>query len=90
MPDIGTLQSVQQGSINIVSVAAGVVRPVAVDIATVEFQGEEYTGETTFTPSSETQTIQIKGRVATEDITIEPIPQNYGLITWNGAFLTVS
>ena len=26
----------------------------------------------------------------TDDVTIKPIPQNYGLITWNGSFLTVS
>ena len=51
---------------------------------------EEYEGVYDFTPSAETQTIPINGKTATQDITINPIPQNYGLITWNGATLTVS
>ena len=49
-----------------------------------------YEGATEFTPTAETQTIRIKDRLARADITINPIPSNYGLITWNGAFLTVS
>ena len=50
----------------------------------------EYEGEYEFTPSSETQTIDIRNRVARRNITINPVPQNYGLITWNGSVLTVS
>ena len=49
-----------------------------------------YQGAYTFTPSQQTQTIEIGGLQATKDITINPIPSNYGLITWNGATLTVS
>lgn len=49
-----------------------------------------YTGEYEFTPSAETQTIPIYGKVASADIVINPIPSNYGLITWNGSVLTVS
>lgn len=49
-----------------------------------------YTGAYEFTPSSETQTIPIADLIAAEDITINPVPSNYGLITWNGSFLTVS
>ena len=50
----------------------------------------DYEGETTFTPSSETQIIPTGHTVLLSDITINPIPSNYGLITWNGATLTVS
>lgn len=50
----------------------------------------EYTGDYTFTPTQESQTIPIEGLTATQDITINPIPSNYGLITWDGATLTVS
>lgn len=50
----------------------------------------DYEGETTFTPSAEMQTIQTAQTVLLSDITINPIPSNYGLITWNGATLTVS
>lgn len=49
-----------------------------------------YEGAYEFTPSDAAQIIPIGGMVATQDITINPIPSNYGLITWNGATLTVS
>lgn len=49
-----------------------------------------YDGETAFTPSAEAQTIPVKNTVLLSDITINPIPSNYGLITWNGSTLTVS
>lgn len=49
-----------------------------------------YEGSYTFTPSGETQTISIANKTATQDITIEAIPSNYGLITWDGSALTVS
>ena len=49
-----------------------------------------YTGETEFTPSGETQVINTTGLLIPSDITINPIPSNYGLITWNGSTLTVS
>ena len=51
---------------------------------------EKYTGETVFTPSRETQIIGVSHMTVMEDITINPIPSNYGLITWNGSTLTVS
>lgn len=49
-----------------------------------------YSGETTITPSSEEQVVLTKGKVLVDDILINPIPQNYGLISWNGSTLTVS
>lgn len=49
-----------------------------------------YRGAYTFTPSEQAQTIEIAGKMATENITINPIPQTWGRITWNGAVLTVS
>lgn len=49
-----------------------------------------YDGGTTFTPSAEAQTIPTAHTVLLSDITINPIPSNYGLITWNGITLTVS
>ena len=50
----------------------------------------EYTGSYEITPSSQTQTIPMSGLKAANDITVNPIPSNYGLITWNGSTLTVS
>ena len=58
--------------------------------AAVRSGTETYKGAYTFTPSQQTQTIDIAGKQATQNITINPIPSNYGLITWNGATLTVS
>lgn len=52
--------------------------------------GTPYTGEYEFTPSAETQTIPTSNKALAQDITINPIPSNYGLITWDGSTLTVS
>lgn len=65
------------------------------DIFTAQFGGEsfrpeQYNGPNTVTPSTVTQTLETEGKLTTENIIIEPIPSNYGLITWNGSLLTVS
>ena len=49
-----------------------------------------YVGSYEWTPTENTQTISINGLRATADIIINPIPNNYGLITWDGSALTVS
>ena len=49
-----------------------------------------YTGAVEVTPSSEVQTLETAGLMLNESIVINPIPSNYGLITWNGSKLTVS
>lgn len=51
---------------------------------------EVYTGETEVTPTEYTQTLYTRGLLVPENITINPIPTNYGLITWNGSVITVS
>ena len=51
---------------------------------------DQYTGETTVTPNLETQVLETANKVVFQNITVNPIPNNYGLITWNGAILTVS
>lgn len=51
---------------------------------------QTYTGEYEVTPSAETQTLDTAGLRLARNVTVNPIPQNYGLITWNGSFLTVS
>lgn len=50
----------------------------------------EYTGKTEVTPSRETQILNTAGLVVNQNIKVNPIPSNYGLITWNGSVLTVS
>lgn len=49
-----------------------------------------YNGPTTVTPSLETQTLATSGKKLNSNITINPIPSNYGLITYDGSVLTVS
>lgn len=56
----------------------------------INIGAETYDGPYEWTPSTETQTIPIKDKQATADITIQPIPNNYGLITYNGVTITVS
>ena len=50
----------------------------------------EYQGDYEVTPSGETQFLDTANKVLTQAVTINPIPSNYGLITWNGSVLTVS
>ena len=49
-----------------------------------------YEGPYTVTPSASTQTLSMAHLMASQNVVIDPIPSNYGLITWNGATLTVS
>lgn len=48
-----------------------------------------YRGEYEFTPTEDVQTVYINGLRATRNITINPIPENYGRLTWTGSTLTV-
>lgn len=49
-----------------------------------------YTGPTEVTPAQQTQVLQTAERAVSRNIIINPIPSNYGLVTWDGATLTVS
>ena len=49
-----------------------------------------YDGPMEITPTQETQTLDTAMKSVMGDIVINPIPNNYGLITWNGSTLTVS
>lgn len=49
-----------------------------------------YEGATTVTPGETAQVLATEGRAVLSDITINPIPSNYGLITWDGSTLNVS
>ncbi len=49
-----------------------------------------YQEEYEVTPSQEEQILHTDGHLLTSDVRVNPIPSNYGLITWNGSVLTVS
>lgn len=51
---------------------------------------KRYEGSYVFTPTQEAQTIKTEGLKMMRDVVISPIPQNYGLVTYNGAVITVS
>lgn len=50
----------------------------------------EYRGAYEVTPSQQTQVLETAGLKMTDNVTVNPIPSNYGLIGWNGAYMTVS
>ena len=64
--------------------------PISVAASYQMVEGETYDGPYEFTPTQETQTAQTADKVLLDDIIIHPIPQNYGLITYNGRTITVS
>ena len=49
-----------------------------------------YSGPYTVTPSAEEQILQTEGKYMRGNITVDPVPSNYGLITWDGSTITVS
>ena len=51
---------------------------------------EAYVGPVEFTPSEQAQTVHTAGLLLNDDILLQPIPTNYGKLTWNGNILTVS
>ena len=60
------------------------------DLTIPASQSAVYTGEYEFTPTRETQVININHKEALKNKTINPIPSNYGLITYHGSIITVS
>lgn len=86
--DLIVSESVQQFDVTVsennIPVAITVITPIVASVI------QNYDGSYEFTPSADEQTVQTRGKRLTQDITINPIPNNYGLITWNGSIITVS
>lgn len=49
-----------------------------------------YEGEYEVTPSRETQVLETTGLMMAAPVIVNPIPRNYGLITYNGFEILVS
>lgn len=49
-----------------------------------------YQGEYAVTPSNVRQELDTAGKTLERAVVVEPIPNNYGLITWDGSTLMVS
>lgn len=54
------------------------------------FSPPVYQGISEVTPNQSTQVLETAGKVLTTEITVNPMPEYYGLITWDGSVLTVS
>ena len=62
------------------------VEPVRV----IKIYPDPYSGPTEVTPSAEDQYLETTHKTLAQRIHIKPIPNNYGLITYNGNIITVS
>ena len=59
-------------------------------IPMIATDADEYEGPYEATPTRETQVFATERKLMVREFTVNPIPSNYGLITWNGQTLTVS
>ena len=64
--------------------------PDVLEIESVLFDGTPYTGAYEITPSQQTQVLNTRQKSMSSNIVVNPIPSNYGLITWDGSVITVS
>lgn len=51
---------------------------------------DTYTGKYNYTPTNKIQVIESENKLLLQNVIIEPIPKNYGLITWNGSYMKIS
>lgn len=57
--------------------------------AVTEYDLPPYTGQTVITPSENVQTLMTADKVVTQNIIVNPVPENYGRLLWSGNTLTV-
>lgn len=50
----------------------------------------DYTGQYSVTPTGERVVLDTNGKGMNGNVIVEPIPSNYGLITWDGFKLVIS
>ena len=67
-----------------------VVIPVTLGVQYSTYQKPVYDGAYEFTPSRETQIAYTADKVLEHNVIINPIPSDWGHISWNGSVLTVS
>lgn len=68
------------------SLGIGIGNPIARDVV----EHDPYTGDYTVTPQAEAIVLYTNDKRMTDNVTVNPIPNNYGLITWDGSVLTIS
>ena len=77
------------GTVPISATSANALIPCSVN-GVVTVLPQPYTGEYEITPTNEEQILRTESMNMARDVVVHSIPNNYGLITWNGATLTVS
>lgn len=73
-------------SINQKNMGIGINNQIAREVVNLD----PYEGEYIVTPTNEEQILLTKNLRMLENVVINKIPENYGLITWNGSFLMIS
>ena len=84
------INRIQGGEIHLVAVGGDTIHPTQISTGGGGRAYPRYSGPTEITPSQQEQTLYTSGCRLTNDITINPIPSNYGRITWNGTALTIT
>lgn len=82
----GTLTKAQTLS-GLLSVAQGIEGQLTIPSAVLP---PSYEGTVEVTPSTEEQRLETANFYMRDDIIVNPIPNNYGLITYNGSIITIS
>lgn len=74
------------------SLSGDVQAGVSLGQTVIQFVGETnpYTGEYIINPSESEQVLMTKNKYLINNLIVNPIPNNYGKITWDGSVLTVS
>ena len=88
--DSGVTLAAEESEGALLSVEADKVTLDAETCIYVGGTGTPYSGSYEVTPSGETQILETDQLYMQGDITINPIPSNYGRITYNGSEITVS
>lgn len=73
-----------------VHLAVGADGDMALAVGAEIYASSAYHGDYSVTPTNQAQTLPTAGHTLRGDIVVEPIPSNYGLITYNGSIITVS
>lgn len=86
--DFTVAEDIQRFDMTVAEQNVSVDMSVATPIVTSTV--DPYDGPTEATPSGEEQVFQTADKRMLENFVVHPIPSNYGLITYNGTYITVS
>lgn len=90
MSDVIHLNVIGESQIPLIPDDANLV-PVSVEqVRTIWLNPDPYEGSYEVTPNQERQVLNTRHKTLNQNVVVNPIPPNYGLITYNGRTLTVS